>query len=58
MNNTYLSPNEEVVLMFGGHDSSINVKNMLQEGGEVHPIEATHVPIDDSYVSYLHMTHL
>jgi hypothetical protein len=24
----------------------------------VHPIEATHVPIDDSYVSYLHMTHL
>jgi hypothetical protein len=44
--------------MFGGHDSSINVENMLQEGGEVHPIEATHLLIDDSYVSYLHTTNL
>lgn len=29
MNNTYLSPNEKMVLMFGGDDNSINVDNML-----------------------------
>jgi hypothetical protein len=44
MNNTYWNPNEEMVLMFGGHDSRINAEN----NEEVHPIEDTHVPIDDS----------
>jgi hypothetical protein len=58
MNNTYLKPNEKMVLMFRGHDSNINVENMLQAGGKVHPIEATHVPIDDSNVSHLHTTNL
>ncbi len=54
MNNTYWNPNEEMVVMFGGHDSSTNAEN----SGEVHLVEATHVPIEDSYVSYFHMTNL
>jgi hypothetical protein len=38
MNSTYLSPNEKMVPIFTSHDSSINVDNLSQANGKLHPM--------------------
>jgi len=50
INNTYLSPNEKMVPIFTSHDRSINVDNLLQANGKLHPNEVILVINDDSYV--------
>jgi hypothetical protein len=50
MNNTYLSPNEKMIAIFISHDSSINVDNLPQANGKLHPNEVILVLNYDSYV--------
>jgi hypothetical protein len=58
INNTYLSPNEKMITIFTSHDRSINVDNLLQANGKLHPNEVILVVNDDSYVWNFHMTNL
>ncbi len=58
MKNINLSPNEEMVQIFVGHDNSINVDTLLEANGKLHPTEIIPIPSDDSYVLNLHMTNL
>ncbi len=58
MNSTYLSPNEKMIPIFPSHDSSINVDNLRQANGKLHPNEVILVLNYDSYVWNFHMTNL
>jgi hypothetical protein len=58
MKSINLSPNEEMVQIFVGHDNSINVDNILEANGKIHPTKVIPIPSDDSYVLNLHMTNL
>lgn len=45
-----MSPNEKMITIFTSHDRSINVDNLLQANGKLHPNEVILVVNDDSYV--------
>jgi hypothetical protein len=50
MNSTYLSPNAKMIPIFTSHDSSINVDNLPQANGKLHPNEVIFVLNYDSCV--------
>jgi hypothetical protein len=47
MKSINLSPNEEIVQIFVGHDNSINVDNLLEANGKLHPTKVIPIPSDD-----------
>jgi hypothetical protein len=47
-----------MVQIFVGHDNSINVDNLSEANGKLHPTKVIPIPRDDLYVLNLHMTNL
>ncbi len=58
MKSINLSPNEEMVQIFVGHDNSNNVDNLSEANGKLHPTKVIPIPSVDSYVLNLNMTNL